>query len=59
MGLYDEAEFRHERQTWKGLLAGSPGTVALWCRTSGNYSAEFAAEIDEVIGSGACAPAPE
>jgi hypothetical protein len=58
MGLYDEAEFTHERQTWKGLLAESPGTIALWCRTSGNYSAEFAAEIDGLIGRGACARAP-
>ena len=59
MGLYDEAEFTHERQNWKGVIGSSPGIVALWCRTSGNYSAEFANEVDGLLPPGACAAQPD
>ena len=54
MGLYDEAEFTHERENWKTVLGSSPGLVALWCRSSGNYSAEFAAEVNGLLGPRGC-----
>ncbi len=54
MGLYDEAEFGHERETWKSVLASSKGLIDLWCRTSGNYSAEFAATVTALLPPGRC-----
>ena len=55
MGLYDEAEFTHERENWKAVLRSRPGPIALWCRSSGNYSTEFSKEINGLLKSRACA----
>ena len=54
MGLYDEQEFVHERNNWRGVLASNQGIREVWCRNSGNYSAEFAAEVNALLAPGAC-----
>src|SRR4029450_7461491 len=54
MGLYDDEEFVHERNNWKGVLATNPAIREVWCRNSENYSAEFAADVNELLAPGAC-----
>jgi len=54
MGLYDEEEFVHERNNWRGVLAGNPSIRQVWCRNSSNYSSEFAAEVNALLAPGAC-----
>ena len=54
MGLYDEEEFSRERENWRAVLAENMGMVALWCRSRRNYSAEFAAEVDALLGPSTC-----
>lgn len=54
MGLYDQAEFVHERNNWKGVLATNPSIRNVWCRSRGNYSGEFAKELNGLLEPGAC-----
>ncbi len=54
MGLFDEEEFVRERRSWQPALTANRQFVELWCRTSGNYSAEFAAEISALLDPAAC-----
>jgi hypothetical protein len=53
-GLYADEEFSHERETWRSLLGMHMGVVAQWCRTRGQYSAEFATEVNALLERGAC-----
>jgi hypothetical protein len=58
MGLYDETEFTRERNTWKGVLLTNPGVLEFWCRNNkGNFSAEFARDMNGLIEPGTCAAA--
>jgi len=59
MGLYDDAEFVHERNNWKGVLAANRGLREVWCRNRDNYSAEFAAEVNALLAPGACEAAQQ
>jgi len=54
MGLYDDEEFVHERNNWKGVLASNRAAREVWCRSNRNYSAAFAAEVNALLAPGAC-----
>jgi len=54
MGLYDEEEFVHERNNWRGVLENNKGLAVVWCRSRANYSSEFAADINRLLPPGAC-----
>ena len=54
MGLYDEAEFARERNTWKGVLQANHGVLVFWCGNRANFSAEFAAEMNGLLGPRVC-----
>jgi hypothetical protein len=54
MGLYDETEFVHERNNWRGVLASNRSIREVWCRNRGNYSAAFASEVNALLQQGAC-----
>ena len=54
MGLYDEEEFARERDNWRDVLRTNRGILTIWCRNRGNYSAEFAAEVNRLIDQRAC-----
>ena len=54
MGLYDEAEFARERNTWKGVLQANHGVLVFWCGNRANFSAEFAAEMNGLLGQRVC-----
>jgi hypothetical protein len=47
-GLYDESEFDAQTRAWK-LFVMNESTKEIWQRTRGNYSPEFANEIDGLI----------
>ena len=52
--LYDEEEFVHERNNWRGVLENNKGLAVVWCRSRANYSSEFAADINRLLPPGAC-----
>lgn len=54
MGLYDEDEFARQRLAWRTSFTGRARAVAYWCRVRDLYSAEFAKELDGMIGPQAC-----
>lgn len=55
MGLYDEAEFDRQRLAWKASMTSSALAIGYWCGVQGLYSAEFAREMNGLIGPDACA----
>ena len=54
-GLFDISEYEPQRSAWLRLIS-QPGIKALWCsrRGRGEGSAEFVAEIDELLGDDGC-----
>jgi len=49
MGLYDDVEFRRQRDAWQASIAASPQGQAYWCRVRQLYSPEFMAEMDGLL----------
>ena len=55
VGLYDEAEYEAQRNTWLRLLE-NPGLLQVWCgrRGRGAVSAPFAEEMDHALEEKGC-----
>ena len=53
-GLFDDSEFEAERVTWRSLIAMNERFEPTWCALRDGYSAEFAAEINQLIAGEAC-----
>ena len=54
MGLYDEAEFTVQRDTWVLLLRQNPGWMSNWCQSQILASKEFFDDMMEQLGPDAC-----
>jgi hypothetical protein len=55
-GLYDDSEFRAQREAWR-LRLGRPHVAEIWCRMRGMHSPEFVAELEALLPKDACAAA--
>lgn len=58
MGLYDEEEFDRHRDAWTATIRQNKGFAEYWCRVRQLYSPAFAAEMNRLLPSGACAAKP-
>ena len=54
-GLFDEAEFQAERETWRFLITKNQRFKAHWCGDAQSFSSEFVAEINQLMPEGTCA----
>ena len=57
MGLYDNAEFTRQRNTWLGLLRTDALLRKNWCNWQLNLSEDFLADMNAQLDPGTCAPA--
>lgn len=58
MGLYDQEEFRRQRDAWSATLRESVGFREYWCRVRPLYSPSFADEMNRLLPPNACTPKP-
>ena len=58
MGLYDQEEFKHQRDAWSATLRESRGFRDYWCRVRPLYSQSFADEMNRLLPADACARKP-
>jgi len=53
-GTFDEDEFNAEKVAWKFVANRNKLFGDIWCRVRGNYSKEFAAELDSLLDEDVC-----
>jgi len=53
-GLYDDTEFERQRDAWSAAFANSRRMRQYWCTVRSLYSPQFAIEVDQLLGAGAC-----
>jgi hypothetical protein len=52
--MFDEKEFDGERVAWRALINRDKSFSRNWCPTRGNYSPEFAAELERLLDEDVC-----
>jgi hypothetical protein len=53
-GLYDEVEYRAQREGWRNRVFQSPGIVAVFCAGRSGFSRAFVSEIEGLLTTYTC-----
>jgi hypothetical protein len=48
-GLYDDAEYAAQRETWREIVFTRKGSVDVWCAIKNGFSPEFVAEVETLL----------
>jgi hypothetical protein len=56
VGLYDETEFKRQRDAWQASFSSSSPAQAYWCKVRTLYSPEFMAFMDGLLAVNRCLP---
>ncbi len=54
LGLYDQLEFERQRDAWASYAARSKAMVDYWCEIRIEFSPEFSAEMNGILGTNRC-----
>ena len=54
VGLYDDSEFARQKLAWGNYMNGSARALEIWCAYQHVVSAEFAAELNNLLNNDPC-----
>ena len=53
-GLFDDSEFRAEREGWRRVIQSNSVFARYWCPLTQGYSIEFVSELESLFDGGIC-----